>query len=176
MEGESGRNELLRGPFALFGVRISAKLVRDLAKHRRTPMSPPQLIPPTSPFQVFSGDGRLRRRFSHTGHGPFRALIVSNLKWGGPCRGHYVFPQTLSSPTAPNHDNLPPGRKTYIHTPPSRPLGVPAAFYGNAGTGKTKAVFTDEDTEEEILDTALADDTTVTISAGIEVTSIGEEK
>ena len=28
----------------------------------------------------------------HTGHGPFRTLIVSNLKWGGPCRGHYVFP------------------------------------------------------------------------------------
>ena len=28
----------------------------------------------------------------HTGHGPFRALIVSNLKWGGPCRDHYVFP------------------------------------------------------------------------------------
>ena len=47
---------------------------------------------------------------------------------------------------------------------------------GNAGTGKTKAVFTDEDTEEEILDTALADDTTVTISAGIEVTSRNEEK
>ena len=56
MEGESGRNELLRGPFALFGVRISAKLVRDLAKHRRTPMSPPQLIPPTSPGQVIAGD------------------------------------------------------------------------------------------------------------------------
>ena len=63
-EGESGRNELLRGPFALFGVRNSAKLVRDLAKHRRTPMSPPQLIPPTSPGQVIAGDGRLRRRFS----------------------------------------------------------------------------------------------------------------
>ena len=30
-------------PFALFGVRSSAKLVRDLDKHRRTPMSPPQL-------------------------------------------------------------------------------------------------------------------------------------
>ena len=97
MEGESGRNELLRGPFALFGVRISAKLVRDLAKHRRTPMSPPQLIPPTSPVQVFAGDGRLRRRFSHTRHGPFRALIVSNLKWGGPCRDHYVLTrETLS--------------------------------------------------------------------------------
>ena len=92
MEGESGRNELLRGPFALFGVRGSAKLVRDLAKHRRTPMSPPQFIPPTSPGQVFTGDGRLRRRFSHTGHGPFRALMVFNLKWGEPCRGHYVFP------------------------------------------------------------------------------------
>ena len=36
-EGESGRNELLRGPVALFGVRGSAKLVRDLAKHRRRP-------------------------------------------------------------------------------------------------------------------------------------------
>ena len=93
VEGESGRNELLRGPFALFGVRISAKLVRDLAKHRRTPMSPPQLIPPTSPGQVIAGNGRLRRSFSHTGHDPFLALIVSNLKWGGPCRGHYVFPQ-----------------------------------------------------------------------------------
>ena len=93
MRGESGRNELLRGPFALFGVRSSARLVRDLAKHRRTPMSPPQLIPPTSPGQVFAGAGRLRQRFSHTGHGLLRALIVSNLKWGGPCRGHYVLPQ-----------------------------------------------------------------------------------
>ena len=55
-------------------------------------MSPPQLIPPTSPGQFFAGDGRLRRRFSHTGHGPLRPLIVSNLKWGGPCRSHYVFP------------------------------------------------------------------------------------
>ena len=55
MEGESGRNELLRGPFALFGVRSSAKLVRDLAKHRRTPMSPQQLIPPTSPGRLSPG-------------------------------------------------------------------------------------------------------------------------
>ena len=63
-------------------------------------MSPLQLIPPTSLGQVFAGDGRLRRRFSHTGHGPFRALIVSNLKWGGPCRDHYVFP-------AGRYQNLP---------------------------------------------------------------------
>ena len=63
MEGESGRNELLRGPFALFGVRIGAKLVRELAKHRRTPLSPPQLIPPPSPRQVFAGDGRLGKGF-----------------------------------------------------------------------------------------------------------------
>ena len=53
VKGESGRNELLRGPFALFGVHSGAKLVRDLAKHRRTPMSPTQLIPPTSPGPGF---------------------------------------------------------------------------------------------------------------------------
>ena len=47
-------------------------------------------IPP--PRQPIHGDGRLRQPPHHTGHGPFRALIVSNLKWGGPCRGHYVFP------------------------------------------------------------------------------------
>ena len=98
--GESGRNELLRGPFALFGVRSSAKLVRDLAKHRRTPMSPPQLIPPTSPGQVIAGTEDSGGSFRDTGHGPFRALIVSNLKWGGPCRGHYVF-------TAGRYQNLP---------------------------------------------------------------------
>ncbi len=92
-EGESGRNELLRGPFALFGVRIGAKLVRNLAKHRRTPMSPPQLIPPTSPVQVFAGDGRLRRRFSHTGHGPFRTLIVSNLNGADPVAATTCFRQ-----------------------------------------------------------------------------------
>ena len=91
MEGESGRNELLWGPFALFGVRSSAKLVRDLAKHRRTPMSPPQLIPPTSPGRLSPGTEDSGEDFCGTGHGPFRALIVSNLKWGGPCRGHYVF-------------------------------------------------------------------------------------
>ena len=31
-EGESGRNEFLRGPFALFGMRNGAKLVRNLGK------------------------------------------------------------------------------------------------------------------------------------------------
>ena len=77
VRGESGRNELLRGPFALFGVRGSAKLVRNLAKHRRTPMSPPQLIPPTSPGQFFTGDGTLRRR----GHGspPVLSEVFSSL-------------------------------------------------------------------------------------------------
>ena len=28
-----------------------------------------------------------------TGRGPFRALIVSNLKWGGPCRATTCFRQ-----------------------------------------------------------------------------------
>ena len=71
MEGESGRNELLRGAFALFGVRSRAKLVRDLAKHRRTPMSPPQLIPPTSPGQVIAGTEDSGGSFRDTGYGPF---------------------------------------------------------------------------------------------------------
>ena len=92
VRGESGRNEFLRGPFALFEAHSRAKFVRNLIKHGWASISPPELIPPTSPVQVFAGDGRLRRRFSHTGHGPLRSLIVSNLKWGGPCRGHYVFP------------------------------------------------------------------------------------
>ena len=48
---------------------------------------------PDSPVQVFAGDGRLRRRFSHTGHGPLRSLIVSNLKWGGPCRATTCYRQ-----------------------------------------------------------------------------------
>ena len=93
MEGESGRNELLRGPFALFGVRSSAKLEKTSLSTGGLPCPPPQLIPPTSPVQVFAGDGRLRRRFSHTGHGPLRSLIVSNLKWGGPCRATTCFRQ-----------------------------------------------------------------------------------
>ena len=38
--------------------------------------------------------------FRGTGHGPFRALIVSSLKWGGPCRGHYVFPQADTKSSA----------------------------------------------------------------------------
>ncbi len=93
VEGESGRNELLRGPFALFGVRSSAKLVKDLAKHRRTPMSPPQLIPPTSPGRLSPGTEDSGGGFRGTGHGPFRPLIVSNLKWGGPCRATTCFRQ-----------------------------------------------------------------------------------
>ena len=49
---------------AYWSAQRNAKLVRDLAKHRRTPMSLAQLIPPTSPVQVIAGDVRLRRRFS----------------------------------------------------------------------------------------------------------------
>ena len=49
-----------------------------------------RLLPPPQPTS--HGDGRLSHPPHHTGHGPFRALIVSNLKWGGPCRDHYVFP------------------------------------------------------------------------------------
>ena len=49
---------------------------------------------PDSPLhnQLPTGTEDSGEYFCGTGHGPFRALIVSNLKWGGPCRGHYVFP------------------------------------------------------------------------------------
>lgn len=47
-----------------------AKLVRNLVKHRRTPMSPAQLIPPTSMVQAIAGDGRLTQQevFFRTDH------------------------------------------------------------------------------------------------------------
>ena len=43
-------------------------------------MSPPQLIPPTSPGQVIAGTEDSGGSFRDTGYGPFRTLIVSNLK------------------------------------------------------------------------------------------------
>ena len=45
------------------------------------------------PGSVFRRGRNTQAEVFDTVHGPFRALIVSNLKWGGPCRGHYVFPQ-----------------------------------------------------------------------------------
>ena len=81
-------------------------------------MSPPQLIPPTSPGQFSPGTEDSGEGFSGTGNGPFRALIASNLKWGGPCRGHYVFP--AGQQTRPIHPaesfvpaNLPLGGGEY---------------------------------------------------------------
>ena len=98
MRGESGRNEFLRGPFALFEAHSRAKFVRNLIKHGWASISPPELIPPTSPVQVFAGGRKTQAEvFADTGHGPFRALIVSNLKWGELCRDHYVLTrETLS--------------------------------------------------------------------------------
>ena len=52
VRGESGRNEFLRGPFALFEAHSRAKFVRNLIKHGWASMSPPELIPPPSPSQV----------------------------------------------------------------------------------------------------------------------------
>ena len=63
-EGESGERLSCGDTLPLVKRTADAKLVRDLAKHRRTPMSPPQLIPPTSPGQFFAGYGTLRRKFS----------------------------------------------------------------------------------------------------------------
>ena len=55
--------------------------------------SPQQFIPAGFPLTTASNRGRnTQAEVFDTGHGPFRALIVSNLKWRGPCRDHYVFP------------------------------------------------------------------------------------
>ena len=55
--GESGRNEFLRGPFALIEAHSRAKFVGNLIKHGWASMSPAQLILPPSPqAEVFSGD------------------------------------------------------------------------------------------------------------------------
>ena len=56
--------------------------------------SPQQFIPAGFPLhnQLPTGTEDSGGDFFDTEHGPFRPLIVSNLKWGGPCRDHYVFP------------------------------------------------------------------------------------
>ena len=45
------------------------------------------------PGSDFRRGRKTQAKVFDTGHGPLRTLIVSNLKWGGPCRSHYVFPQ-----------------------------------------------------------------------------------
>ena len=53
VRGESGRNEFLRGPFALFEAHSRAKFVRNLIKHGWASISPAELIPPPSPGSGF---------------------------------------------------------------------------------------------------------------------------
>ena len=57
--------------------------------------SPQQFIPAGFPLttNLQPGDGRLRRMFSHTGHGPFRTLIVSNLNGEDPVAATTCFRQ-----------------------------------------------------------------------------------
>ena len=51
-------------------------------------------------FQTFKLVWNTQAEVFDTGHGPFRALIASNLKWGGPCRATTCFRQAdIKSPT-----------------------------------------------------------------------------
>ena len=71
---------------------VSYELSTD-AHSKECKRSPQQFIPARFPLTTTFNRGRnTQAEVFDTGHGPFRALIVSNLKWGGPCRGHYVFP------------------------------------------------------------------------------------
>ena len=49
---------------------------------------------PNSPLTTTFNQGRKTQAevFATPDMVRFRTLIVSNLKWGGPCRDHYVFP------------------------------------------------------------------------------------
>ena len=90
----SRRNQLRRGhgsPPVLS--EVPHELSTD-AHSKECKRSPQQFIPTgfpphhtLQPGTEDSGGG-----FRGTGHGPFRPLIVSNLKWAWPCRGHCVFP------------------------------------------------------------------------------------
>ncbi len=56
-------------------------------------MSPPQLIPPTSPDQISAGDERLRPGVRPRPWSAPDAECLQRLNaGGGPCRGHSVFP------------------------------------------------------------------------------------
>ena len=57
-------------------------------------MSPPQLIPPTSPVRLSPGTEDSGGGFRGTGHDPFRALIISNLKWESLVAATTYFPHT----------------------------------------------------------------------------------
>ena len=59
-----------------------AQSVQVIVLHGWASISPPELIPPPSPGQDFAGTEDSGEDFSGTGHGPFRALIVSRVKCG----------------------------------------------------------------------------------------------
>ena len=74
-----------------------------VAHSKECKRSPQQFIPAGFPIHDNLPRGRnTQAEVFDTGHGPFRALIVSNLKWRGPCRDHYVFRQAdIKSSTIP---------------------------------------------------------------------------
>ena len=71
-------------------------------------MSPPQLIPPASPVQVFAGTEDSGGDFRDTGHGPFRALIVSSLRAQVTAINHSKLSGIKSGDTLP--DSIPLNR------------------------------------------------------------------
>ena len=88
--GESGRNELFAGTVCtLWSAHRSAKLEKTSLSTGGLPC-PSEIDSAYFPGQFSPGTEHSSGGFRHrTWSVP--ALIVSNLKWGGPCRDHYVF-------------------------------------------------------------------------------------
>ena len=85
--------------------------------------------PPESSVPGENLDWGSRRNQLRRGHGspPVLSEVPHELSSAMHFTERECAPQTLSSPAVPNHDNLPPGRKTHKTIPPPRPLAVPAA-------------------------------------------------
>ena len=90
----SRRNQLRRGHGSPPVLSEVPHELSTAAHSKECKRSPQQFIPAGFPLhnQLPTGTEDSDGDFCGTGHGPFRALIVSNLKWRGPCRDLYVFP------------------------------------------------------------------------------------
>ena len=87
-EGESGRMNYSGDRLHSVECTADAKLVRNLAKHRRIPMFPAQLILPSSPGKRIDGTEDSAKAVAR----PLACGLLVSLFSSGEdtCRGHYL--------------------------------------------------------------------------------------